>query len=68
MSNDLSLIATDDLLAELAKRNTAILFCAVKPLTGTVEERVVDYRGGLTSCVGLARWAEVHMLQEAEKI
>lgn len=53
---DLSFVATDDLLAELSRRFAATLFAAEREAVGQPDkgEFFTDYRGGLTTCIGLA--------------
>jgi hypothetical protein len=65
---DLSFVALDDLMDELAKRFRAIVVIAEReaPIGNERSVRFIDYRGGITTCVGLAMRGQAYMLNLAE--
>lgn len=61
----LEIATEDELLAALARRNTAMIYCRVRPARETsVEESLSVYRGSFMAAMGLA----VRMQRRLEEI
>lgn len=62
-NDDLDMIPTDDLMAALTRRFDAHLCVLVKDRGNSSEERGLYYSGGLITSIGMARWAEIKLLE-----
>ena len=63
----LELIATQDLIAELARRHDAMVLGTVKP--GRVcDQAERKYNGGLFRCIGLVRYLEEGLDEELREV
>lgn len=69
MNEDLSLVATEDLIAELEKRSQAIVvaWCKDHDGVGEDEREVREYacHGDVLKCIGLATWATQMISRDA---
>lgn len=69
MSEDLSLVTTDDLIDELQKRSQAIViaWCKDHDGVGEDEREVREYtcHGDVLKCIGLATWATQMIVRDA---
>lgn len=61
----LEFFTTDQLSEELAKRFSALVIAGVHSLDPNREEFFLDYRGGLTTCIGLARRSAARLTKTA---
>ena len=54
---DLSLVGEDELIAEMKRRNEALLVVRCKPHTNDETRMFVDWSGTMSHSLGLAHWA-----------
>lgn len=66
---DLELATTDDLIAELFRRHTAVVIVRVFPVktTDTQEDTLIDYCGGINTAIGLSERARAMLVNDVVK-
>lgn len=66
--NEIELIPTDDLVAELFRRHSAVLIVRQMPVkTTTEDDTMIDYCGGLNTALGLGMRATSVLTNRASK-
>lgn len=64
-SRDIELMTTSEIADELATRCKAVVVLTLRSIGNGEEEREIQYRGGLTSAVGLVEQTRASMLRES---
>lgn len=54
MSTDLSLVTTDEMVDELARRHRAVILAIESELSGDKNGTAFWFRGGGSTCIGMA--------------
>lgn len=65
---DLSLVSTDDMLDELAKRNDAMIFAAYQNRSEDVAWYQRRWHGGNIPALGLARFIQLRIQQACDEM